>query len=163
MIPETVAVIFLILPWACLIYIFRGVSSDDNPVWGNVLASGIGVIVSAMVAIWFFSGTIVSPSVVGNATYQLSSGSAVVNATTQLGTGGSGMFIQSPVSSVSGVNVSTVITVYTYNIIYHQYQNFGMMLLYGFIGTICAALFLWFIVDMRRIMQERDAYEDYGE
>lgn len=153
MIPDLIAVVILMIPWCCLAYIFRGESSEDNPIWGNVVAAGISLVVCGMAAIWFFSGTIVSPSIVVNTSYQVDSGLSVTGNTTDLlGPGGSGMFILAPVSSISGDNISTAITVYTYDIVYQQYQNFGLMLLYLALFCVSLALFLWFIVEARKVV-----------
>lgn len=175
MIPDVIAIVFLLVPWACMVYIFRGISSDTNPIWGNILAAGISFIVCAMVAIWFYSGTIVSPSIVNNASYQISGNltigymlaqqSSASNTTTKLGVGGSGMFIRSSISASSGnITNNTVINVHTYDIIYQQYQDLGVMFLYLLLGLISVVLFLYFIQDMRHALMEQDEYDsnDFG-
>jgi hypothetical protein len=172
MIPDIIAVIFLAIPWACLIYIFRGITSDTNPIWGNILAAGIGAVICGMVAIWFFSGTIVSPSIVSNATYQLPTNLTVGEMAAQqgnasgtvnkLGTGGSGMFIRSSISASGGNYTNqTTVNVHTYDIIYQQYQDIGMMFLYLLLCGILTVLFVWFIIDMKRVIEEQDAYDEY--
>lgn len=175
MIPDLIAIVFLAVPWACGLYIFRGVTSDANPVWGNILSAGIGATVAFMVAIWFFSGTIVSPSIVSNATYQLPTNLTVgelaeqqANASmqvTKLGTGGSGMYTRSAISSSSGGNMTnqTTINVHTYDIVYQQYQDMGMMFLYLLVGGILVGLLVWFVVDMRKVIQEQDSYDEFME
>ena len=172
MIPEIVAVIFLVLPIACFVYIFRGLSTDDNPLWGNVLASAISAIICGMVAIWFFSGTIVSPWVASNATYQMPADLTMdemlaqqVNASgtvTKLGVGGSGMFIRSAISTAAGVEPvnQTTVTVYTYDIIYQQYQDLGMMMVYLLLCGVSVALFVWFVIELRNELNARDSYDE---
>lgn len=174
MIPDIISVIFLIIPWACLVYIFRGVGEEQNPLWGNVLASGISFVVCLMIAIWFFSGTVVSPTVVVNATYQISTDmtaeemlaeqAELSNTTEQLGAGGSGMFVRSAISTSGNVTNSTEINVRTYDIIYQQYQDFGIMALYVFLGLISVALFLWSVSEMRtELTNQRDDANNDGE
>lgn len=173
MIPDIIAVVFLIIPWLCLVYIFRGLTSATNPIWGNILAAGIGFVVCGMIAIWFYSGTIVSPSIISNATYQLPADLTVGELLAQqantsdtvnkLGTGGSGMFIRSSISASGGGNLTnqTTINVHTYDIIYQQYQDFGMMFLYLLLGLVMVVLFVWFVIDMRKVLMEQDAYDEY--
>jgi hypothetical protein len=173
MIPDVVSIVFLVIPWLCLVYIFKGLTSDANPIWGNVLASGIGVLVAAMVAIWFIQGTIVSPTIVSNATYQLSGDltaeemlaqqAAASNTSTVIGAGGSGMFLRSGISASSGSNLTnqTTVSIHTYDIVYQQYSDAGMMMLYMLLAVVLSALFLWFIADMRRFIKEQDDYDEF--
>lgn len=174
MIPDIIAIVFLLIPWACLVYIFRGITSDSNPMWGNILASGISAVVCGMIAIWFYSGTIVSPAIVSNATYQIPTDitagemveqqAAASNTTNVLGAGGSGMFRRSSISTSGNMTNQTTINVHTYDIIYQQYQDLGMMFFYMLLGVISVILFLWFVADMRRVLREQDSYEenDFG-
>lgn len=177
MIPENLAIGFLILPALCFIYIFRGMGSNVNPIWGNIIASGLSAIVCAMVAIWFINGSIVNTTVVGNSTYQIPAGLSISDAlqeqqnlsreSTVLGVSGSGMFLRSPMSKAELSANGTTITVHTYDIIQQQYQDFGLMLLYMLGCVASVVLFGWFIIDMRRALREQDEYEandysDYG-
>lgn len=174
MIPENISIIYLVIPVLCFIYIFRGIGSDTNPIWGNILASGLSVILCAMAAIWLSQGSIVSPSLVGNSTYQISPDMTVGEIAQEqanisdplysIGAGGSGMFMRAPMSVGDAVPNATV-TVYTYDIVYNQFQNLGLALLYMLGCVLSIGLLGWFIIDMRRAIEEQNYYEDnnYGE
>lgn len=159
MIPDIIATIFLILPWACLWYVFRGMSSSENPIWGNLIAAALGGIVAGVVAIWFFSGTIVTPHVVSNLTYQFPNGtdqssvmgSSLVN--NVLEEGGVGMFDASPILTIT-VGNTTLMSANTFDIVYVRYQDFGLMFLYMLMTLIFIALFAWFVYEARKILNE---------
>lgn len=168
MIPENIALVFLIAPILCLVYIFRGLGENQNPIWGNILASGIGAILCAMIALWLLSGTIVSTTIVGNSTYQLDAGVTDTGNLTQtsnvIGTGGSGMFTRSAMSTADSVPNATV-TVYTYDIIAQQTIDMGLMFFYVLIGMISALACVYFIIDARNVILDQEYYEEnnYGE
>ena len=68
--PSNLYIPFLLIPFACLVYIFRGIGDDVNPLWGNVLASGTGLVVCGIVSFWFLSGGIMAnPILLENTTY----------------------------------------------------------------------------------------------
>ena len=150
MIPDIIGVCFLLLPWVCLLYVFRGISSESNPLLGNVLASGLSMIISGMCLLWLLQGSIVSPSLVPNASYALPAGSTAADmanysiASHSLGTGGSGMY-QSAALTTANNTSATSITVFTHSIVYSQFQNFGLALLYALLTIISVCLLGYFI------------------
>lgn len=172
MIPEVVGILFMVIPWLCFLYMFRGMSSQDNPIWGNILAAGMSALVSAMVALWFISGTIVSPTLVSNASYTLPADlsgedfavqfAAASNTSNHLGASGSGMFLRSAVIASSGNTNETTATVFSYDIVYAQYSDVGIMMLYMALCVISVALFLWFLADLRKALMAQDAEDEFS-
>lgn len=168
MIPENIAIIFLVLPLLCFLYIFRGLNNDINPLWGNILAAGLAAVISAMVAMWLLTGSIVAPVIVPNTTYSMAGtfSDAPLSIYT-LGQDGSGMYIRSPISIQTDPAIITnkTTSVVTYDIVYTQFQNFGLMLLYMAFFVAGVALFLWFVAELRNEMNARkqDEYENPQE
>lgn len=168
MIPVIIALVFVVFPIAALVYIFRGLGEDSNPLWGNVLAAGLGAVVSGVVASWFITGAIASTYVVTNATYAIDTASAAATfanssiTVTQLGEGNSGMFVRSSISG-AGADVlgNSTITVTTSDIIYLQYQDIGLMFFYMLLCIILIALFAWSVSELRKELRARDSYDPY--
>lgn len=171
MIPDVVSIVFLAVPLLCLVYILHG--GKENPIWGNILFAGLGAVCAGMVAMWFLSGVIVSTSIVSNATYEIPSNltmdemiaqqSNISTTTNSLGSGGSGMFVRSAISASTGENLTnqTTVSVHTYDIIYQQYQDIGIMFFYMMLCLVLVALFLWSVADMRQVLNEQDSYDEY--
>jgi len=150
---EILPIPFLVIPLLCLVYIFRGHgdSEESNPVWGDVLAAGFGMVISAMVVIWFITGGITSvPVTVENASYEVPSSMSVADARLVqesvaqsipiIGEQGSGMSITSAVSTAESVAGMTIM-IRTHDTITQQYQDFGVAFLYMLLFVILVALF----------------------
>lgn len=160
MIPENIAIIFLILPLLCFFYIFRGLNNDENPLWGNILASGLATVISAMVSLWLIQGSIVNPIIISNTTYSGFGLSAAPSFVYSLGSGGSGMFIRAPISIETDTAViNNTNSISTYDIVYTQFQNFGLMILYMAFAAAGVILFLWFVAELRNEIRARDQDE----
>jgi hypothetical protein len=164
---------FLLFPLFCMWYIFRsGGEEESNPIWGNIVASGMGVIISAMVVLWFIQGGVSSvPVVLESSSFIIPDGTTVAEAqaiqsgiapNSVLGEGGSGMFVASSISTVEYVNGTTAI-VHTYDTVIQQYQDIGVALLYALFGVILSALFLWSILTLKDQLREEREEEDNPE
>jgi len=150
---EMLSIPLLIIPFLCLLYIFRGYEEEgSNPLWGDVLAAGLGMIVCGIVALWFIQGGITSvPITLENASYTVPSTMSISDAraiasnasqeTHILGIRGSGMFVSSAISTAESIDGATIM-IHTHDTIVQQYQDYGVAFLYMLIGVILAALFL---------------------
>jgi PKD repeat protein len=165
--PNLVVLPFLVIPLISMFYIFRGDGTENNSVWGDVIATGTGMVVSAMVALWFIQGGVTSiPVTVENATYVIPSTMSIDDAYTVqsnaaqevsvLGAKGSGMFITSGISSMEPSEGATI-TVHTHDTVTQQYTDVGVAMLYMMFTLILAVLFLYSIAF--GIQQVRD--DDY--
>lgn len=156
---------FILTPLLCLAYIFRG-KREENSIWGNVFASGIGLITSAIVVLWFIQGGVTSvPVTLENTSYEipgtmtLAEAQAIQNnaSTTVniIGAGGNGMFIRSAAATAEA-SEGTRIVIRTHDIVIQQYQDIGVAILYALMGVVLVALLLWSLWEMYvQIMMRR--------
>lgn len=80
----------------------------------------------------------------------------------QLGPSGSGMIVRTSISEENAgllANNSTT-SVSTHDIVYLQFQDMGLMILYMLLAVIFAALFLWSVGTLREEMQTRRQDEE---
>jgi uncharacterized protein YxeA len=80
----------------------------------------------------------------------------------QIGPGGSGMIVRTSISEENAgllANNSTL-SVSTHDIVYLQFQDMGLMILYMLLAVIFAALFLWSVSSLREEMQTRRQDEE---
>lgn len=171
MIPPSIAVVLLVGSLGCFYYLFRGFTSDDNPALGNLLATGINVVICALFVTWFMNGGIAEPQIVLNATYtvgfhanattpEVDPSAAVDYISASVGKNiyllqdnGGGMYTVSSINAFAADNSITqdlttteFIPEYsTYDIIYLQYQEKSLSYFFLLLAVINAALFLWFI------------------
>lgn len=171
---------FILAPILCLAYLFRAVKSDEdaeqneesNPILGDLVVSGVGVVISAMVVIWFVQGISSAPVVIESVSYTLSQSESdnvgdiqalLANVTTpeyKINPGGTGMFIRSSISS-SEVTVSgSSVVIYTHDSVRQLYQDMGIALLYVLLGAVLGLMFAWSLLEMRRQIQERNYYDE---
>ena len=149
---DLVPVFLIILPFLALFYIFSG-SQEGHPIWGDILASAFGLVISAILVMWFIQGGITSaPATIETAVYELPSSLTVSQLETIqesfsqqssiLGIKGTGMMVISSVSTSELKNEMTVV-VHTHDTIRQQYQDIGVAFLFMLLAVIFAALFLW--------------------
>lgn len=174
MISIEMGLFFMALPVGCIYYIFRGLEENSNPLWGNVIAAGVSMVVSALLVIWFLQGSIVSPVPVTNATYtipvNLSSSdlagqiTAASITTNKLAGSGAGMMTRSSISaSGSSITNQTVITVHTSDIVYVQFQDYGVMFGYALAFLISFLAFIWSLSRLKDATEINEAEEDNPE
>jgi len=160
MIPITIAIVFILLSFGLFWYIFRNIREDEgNPVWGNLFASFLNIIICLVLAYSFITGNIMDMSIVENASYTVSypsldaSASALIdpNAVSErqyiIGKSGSGMYTISAIDSMPGISPylsNFTVSYLTKDIVYIQVQDWGLFFLFGFLACCSAALFLWF-------------------
>lgn len=169
---------FILAPILCLAYLFRAVKSDENeeqneesnPIWGDIIISGVGFLISAMVAIWFVQGISSSPAVVESVSYTLPSSGSIAEIQTLLAnttvseykitTGGTGMFMRSAISS-SEITVSgSSVIVHTHDSVRQLYQDIGVTILYMLLCALLGLMFVWSLLEARRQLQEREYYDE---
>jgi hypothetical protein len=169
---------FVLAPILCLAYIFRSVKSDENdeqneesnPILGDIIVSGVGFILSAMVVIWFIQGISSAPVIIESVSYTLSASDNVAEIQTllanttvseyKINSGGTGMFIRSSISS-SEITVSgSSVIVYTHDTVRQLYQDIGVAILYMLLCAILGLLFAWSLLELRRQIQEREYYDE---
>lgn len=158
MIPVAIAVFFLLMSAGCFYYIFRWLTSNDNPVLGNILATGLNTIICAFFVAWFVNGAITDVTVVENQTFYANYAtigggniSAINNAMTtkqyQLDADGAGMYTIKAINSptIATTTLANLTVEYsTHDIVYTQYQERGLSYFFILLALINAALFLWF-------------------
>jgi cytochrome bd-type quinol oxidase subunit 1 len=70
------------------------------------------------------------------------------------------MFIRAPISiETDAAVINNTNSISTYDIVYTQFQNFGLMLLYMAFAVAGVILFLWFVAELRNEMRARDQDE----
>ena len=169
---------FILAPILCLAYMFRAVKSEEddeqneesNPIWGDILISGAGFVISAMVAIWFVQGIASAPVVIESVAYTLPNAGSVseiqgllANTTTseyKISPGGTGMFVRSPISSSEITVTGSSVVVHTHDTVKQLYQDIGLMFLYMLLCAILGLMFVWSLLEARRQIQERNYYDD---
>lgn len=173
---ELIPVPFLIVPFLSLLYIFRGKTDEnetENAIWGDVIATGLGAVVSAMVVIWFMTGGITSiPVTLENTSYEIPSTMLLTDAMaiqenaardiSILGNGGSGMFVSSAISTAD-ISSGTTIVIHTNDVVKQQYQDTGVAILYMLLTLILGALFGWSLKFGIDQIREQDSEGDNPE
>lgn len=164
---DLVVVPFLVMPLLCTFYVFRWDGyGGTNTVWADLIATGFGAVISAVVMIWFIIGGITSvPVTVESSVFSVPSGMSVSDAISNasvlpsLGNLGSGMHVVSSISSA--VTTDLGVSIHTYDSVIVQYQDFGVALLYGVFTVILVALFAWTLYQSwNQILGERSAEDD---
>jgi len=160
MIPIPIAIVFIILVFGLFWYIFRNIRGDEgNPIWGNLFASFLNIIICLILAYSFISGNIMDMSIVENASYTISYPSldastpslinpaAAIDRRYIIGKSGGGMYTINAIDSMPGINPylgNFTVSYLTKDIVYIQIQDWGLFFLFCFLACCSAALFLWF-------------------
>lgn len=170
MITEMLATLLLAIVFGLFWYIFRGLNYDENPIWGNVLASGFNIVFCGLFAIWFYQGNIVQTDVVVADQYNIMGYLSLplqdqVNVSTNLykiGDGGSGMYTVAQVDGHSQItgnySANTSVIVYHHEIYYTQLQDIALSFVFTALAIISGFLFSWFSWNARILMNEAEAY-----
>ena len=169
MITEIPATFFLCLVFGLFWYIFRGLNYDENPIWGNVLASGMNIVFCGLFAIWFYQGNIVIPSVDIADQYMIPQISTLSAADAynvsynlyKIGEGGSGMYVVSATDAHgNGSYLQNVTGSYFHHEIYYiQLQDVALSFVFTALAIVSGFLFSWFAWNARLIMKEVEAYD----
>jgi hypothetical protein len=168
MITEIPATFFLAVTFGLFWYIFRGLNYDENPVWGNVLASGMNIVFCGLFAIWFYQGNIVITDVQISSIFSIPNwGNTSIqdqaNISTNLyilGEGGTGMYVVSPIDGVGpGVyQTNASAQVYHHEIYYVQLQDVGLSFVFTMLAIISGFLFSWFSWNAKLLLEDAAAY-----
>lgn len=169
---------FILAPILCLAYLFRAIKSDEsdeqneesNPILGDIIVSGAGFIISAMVVIWFVQGISSAPVTIESVSYSLNAGDelgdirALLENTTvseyKISPVGTGMFIRSAISSSEITMSGSSVVVHTHDNVRQLYQDIGVAFLYILLGAILGLMFAWSLLELRRQIQERTYYDE---
>lgn len=170
------AIVFLVAVLGLFWYIFRGMGDDQNPIWGNIIASGINLVVCSLLTIWLIQGNIVQIYMVANDTHtidliNMSAGDianisgSVTEPVIQLDSAGAGMYEMTAVEEddLGTYSNLSLMKYYHHNIVYIQIQDVALGFFFAFLAVISGCLFGWFVIKAREAVQLQKEDDDAAD